>query len=81
MFNDLTFVIGMGGAIGGSCAGFITPSIMYIKTFTAEFMAAFKESKLKGLCWFALPALCLLFGVMGLVAGSAATIINEFYLH
>ncbi len=77
-FDDLTSVLGLGGAIGGSSAGFIMPSILYLNVFKSEIMDAFQKSKLHGLCWAILPIACLLFGIMALVAGTVATVLDIF---
>ncbi len=74
----MTFVIGMGGAIGGSFAGFITPSILYLKVFTPEIMDGFQKSKLHGLYWVALPVACLLYGIFSLIAGTVGTVLTLF---
>eukprot|EP01084_Bolivina_argentea_P027073 50322_1 len=78
-FDDLTSVLGLGGAIGGSSAGFIMPSILYLNVFKSEIMDAFQKSKLHGLYWAILPIACLLFGIMALVAGTVATVLDIFH--
>ncbi len=69
-------MFGFGGAVGGSFVGFITPSLMYLKTFESEIRAAFQESMLQGLYWILLPTACILFGLLALVAGTVATSIS-----
>ncbi len=76
LFSDLTDVFGFGGAVGGSFVGFITPSLMYLKTFEPEIRVAFQKSKLQGLHWTLLPTACLLFGLFALIAGTVATSIS-----
>ncbi len=76
MFSNITVVIGFGGAIGASFAGYITPSLMYLKVFGPEIKAAFQESKLHGLYWAIMPTACLLLGLLALVAGTVATILS-----
>ncbi len=70
MFDNLTFVIAISGAIGASFVGYIMPSLLYLKVFEPEIVHAFKGSILSGFHWAALPVTCLLFGLTALVMGT-----------
>ncbi len=72
-------MFGLSGALGGSFVGFITPALMYLVCFLPEMKAAFKSSKLWGLKWAALPASCLLFGLVSLTAGTVAVFMDAFH--
>ncbi len=77
--EDLSFVEGLGGAaIGGSCVGYIVPSLFYMKTFRPEIEHTFAESTWKGIKSASLPVLCLLFGIFALFAGTVMTLLSAF---
>ncbi len=79
MFKDLSFVIGLGGAVGASFVGYITPSLMYIKIFRPEIVNVFEtKSKWHWIRCVFLPITCFLFGILALVAGTVGTFMHFF---
>ena len=69
IFNDLSTVIGVTGAIGGSSLMCIIPSIMYMRYV--------KVSDCKNKCWnYTLASFYLIFGVVMAVVGTVVTLVH-----
>ena len=69
VFNDLSTVVGITGAIGGSSLMAIIPSLLYIK-YT-------KVSEAKNKCWnYTLAGLYLTMGLILAVVGSIVTLMK-----